>query len=397
MSGEAVVLVNIALGPLGVAAVAGASALVAAGMVAEWIRERRAIAQRNVRREKEKIREWRDFQRAEQQETEKSIQRRETVRRELEGLRLTQLHAAVEQEAGPRARGFVRTGSPGLEAMLQSMLDRIPPQPDGEAAAPLRRLRQQARELDARMGSARPPPPEAVRSFQTTVQRTLERILDQMGREAESRDRLLARLEGLLGEVIAYRHLAREQTSCEEMSQLREHLVRLLTTGEVSAAGVDLLEEKLQRLRADIERQLEQAAVQDALDHRVRHHLEALGYRPCASAGEPAVWEIPGGERVRVVLQPDNRLAFQLAHERTTASDQALSDDELAYLRQQERRWCDDLHGLLHRLQADGFEFQVQLEREIPREAIPIVVVEDVDDWIEREDAPEAPRKRHLP
>ncbi len=397
MSGEAVVLVNIALGPLGVAAVAGASALVAAGMVAEWIRERRAIAQRNMRREKEKIREWRDFQRAEQQETEKSIQRRETVRRELEGLRLTQLHTAVEQEAGPRARGFVRTGSPGLEAMLQSMLDRIPPQPDGEAAAPLRRLRQQARELDARMGSARPPPPEAVRSFQTTVQRTLERILDQMGREAESRDRLLARLEGLLGEVIAYRHLAREQTSCEEMSQLREHLVRLLTTGEVSAAGVDLLEEKLQRLRADIERQLEQAAVQDALDHRVRHHLEALGYRPCASAGEPAVWEIPGGERVRVVLQPDNRLAFQLAHERTTASDQALSDDELAYLRQQERRWCDDLHGLLHRLQADGFEFQVQLEREIPREAIPIVVVEDVDDWIEREDAPEAPRKRHLP
>ncbi len=83
-------------------------------------------------------------------------------------------------------------------------------------------------------------------------------------------------------------------------------------------------------------------------------------------------------------------------HERTAASDRDLSGDELAFLRQQESRWCDDLHGLLHKLQADGFEFQVQLERETPREAIPVVVVEDADEWVEREDAREAPRKRHL-
>lgn len=397
MSGEAVVLVGVSVGTAGLVAAAGVAAFVAADMVAEWMREQHAIAQRNMRWEKEASAAWRDFHRSEQREIEKLALRHQAVRRSLEALRLTASEAPVGAEDRAENQGFVPEGRADMSAMLRSVLRRIPPELGAAAAAPLQRLQRQARELDQRLISPSPLLQETLQSFRVTVQRTVEQVLENLERESAARRRLLERVEAMLGEAIAYRNLARERASGKELSQLQEHLFRLLTAGEAAAAGVELLEGQLQRLKAQVDAELEQDAIQAVLRGRVRRHLADLGYRLCAVAGEPDMWEIPGGERVRVALQPGNRLAFQLVHERPVASDRPLSGQELAFLREQERRWCGDLHGLLRKLQEDGFEFQVQLERETPEEAIPVVVVEDVDDWIEEERSHEAPRRRHLP
>lgn len=99
MSGEAVVLVGISIGTAGLTAATGVAALVAAGMVADWIREQHAIAQRNMRREKETAEAWQVFHRSEQRETEKVIRRREALRQKLNGLQLLESALPVGEDS----------------------------------------------------------------------------------------------------------------------------------------------------------------------------------------------------------------------------------------------------------------------------------------------------------
>jgi hypothetical protein len=62
-----------------------------------------------------------------------------------------------------------------------------------------------------------------------------------------------------------------------------------------------------------------------------------------------------------------------------------LSKAELNHIRKQEKRWCADFKELVRRLVAEGFSYQIGIERPIPEQAIRIVVVETPEEILEEE------------
>jgi hypothetical protein len=303
------------------------------------------------------------------------------VRRQLEGLRLRDAKASEARQEAPQARGYVAAQAGGLAKQVLAVLEGLPRELAASEDAPLRRLYREARRLDEELASPSPPPDSVLRGFAATLRRTVQDALGHLEQETRAREQRLGRVEALLGEVIAYRHLAREEATATRLVDLRDHLVRLLATGRASAAALELLDGEVRRLKAAVDDALERAALAAVLEERLEAHLTDLGYRRRPGVGPSPEWEIPGGERVRIAQQRAGRLAFQLVHERSGGPEGPLSQGETAFLRRQEARWCGDLHELASRLQADGFALEVQLERQTPAEAIPVVRVEDPDDW----------------
>ena len=127
----------------------------------------------------------------------------------------------------------------------------------------------------------------------------------------------------------------------------------------------------------------------------------ALGYAvladfPAAAGAEPAraVLRVPGGEQLEMAVHADGRLAFRVRHERAEPSPAPLSRAETALLRQQEARWCGDMHQLLRGLAAEGFALHLSFERKIPDPAIQIAVLETPAEWETREEAERRERER---
>jgi hypothetical protein len=393
MSGEAVVLTSLVTGPAGLILVAG----VGAQLVAAWMETQHALAQERMRKEKQKVQEWQRFHQEQQQEIERLTQQRERLHEHMASLRLAANTAQRSTADSPLAQGFVLAARTDLAEQLDSLLANVPAELFHAEHSPFQHLLRQARALDAQRSSARPPPQETLHAFHMTVERTLAQTLQDLEREAQIRQQRVEQAEGLLSEAITYHPLTDDAAKRKELAELQEHLIRLLTTDGVTAASLDLLNKKWQPLKTAIDQELEHAAVRHALRTSTRRHLETLGYQLMQpEMTDDSIWGIPGGEQVRVALQRDNRLAFQMAHERTVASEQPLSEHERVFLRQQEARWCQDLHTLLRRLQEDGFEFSIQLEREVPESSIPVVIVEDVDEWFEEGAQRDEPHRRRF-
>ncbi len=89
MSGEAVVLIG-AIPGVGGVAIAGGAAYLAARMLLKWMDEQHAIAEREMRRQKEETATWLEFHRSEQDHIERLTREREQARKTLEGMRLAE-------------------------------------------------------------------------------------------------------------------------------------------------------------------------------------------------------------------------------------------------------------------------------------------------------------------
>jgi len=88
------------------------------------------------------------------------------------------------------------------------------------------------------------------------------------------------------------------------------------------------------------------------------------------------------------------KMGFQLSHETRTMIEKTLSGEALSFFRQQEARWCSDMKELISRLVKDGVPYQVQFERDVPDESIPVVVMESVDELLDEEDEDQRPHRR---
>jgi len=391
MSGEIVVLAGT---PVGWAAMGVFGAFRAAQLAGEWVRHERALAERKMEQQKKSAGEWQQYHRAQQEAIRQATEQRAAVRRSLDALRLQSPHSAKTDDLRPRARGFVVPETKIVTDALNEVIERASRVP---FAAPLQCLARQASKFDAELRSGTPPAAELIDELQTTVEQTVEQLLAESEARGRARQELLDRAETLFGDAIAYGHLAHEKDSREQLAELKDHLVRLLTSGGATAAKLTLLEQHFGRLKATIDQALEQRAIGEALRECAGNRLAGLGYRQITEAEGVSEWEVPGGERLRMALQPGQRIAFQLVHERSARSSEPLSTQELATLRRQEQRWCEDFHTLLQGLREDGIEIQVQLERETPEGTIPIVVLEDVEEWLEEEADRAAPAQRWIP
>jgi len=282
----------------------------------------------------------------------------------------------VQASAAAQARQQRQQIQAWLEALAQP-LAQLPA---------LQRLRGQAQRLDAAA------PLETVQSLAQTLQRTAAELGAELETQRRLREDTMRQAEALLEQVLIYRALARPGIQAEEISALQAHLEKALEAGATLEA-LQILSKKFSQSRQEIDAAQEAAAVQDTLIQRIAAHLQDLGYRKTRQA---LTWEIPGGEQIRFALQANHQLAFQVAHEREYHSDMPLTADEIRFLRQQETLWCKDLQELVRRLNADGFQYQVEFERQISETAVPTVVVESVDEVLE-ETAERGKAKRLLP
>lgn len=177
-----------------------------------------------------------------------------------------------------------------------------------------------------------------------------------------------------------------EQPKDERLLKLRAEIHRLLGQGTPSNQDIAGLNERLDGLARTLHREMENQFIERQLRARLNHHLDALGYHHLGSQAEAERWGIPGGEQLLASVQPGMRLAFQLQHERFPGRNPTapLDHSELALLRQQESRWCGDLKTLVQRLKDDGFMLQIDFERLIPEEAVPLVLIEDVEEILQQ-------------
>lgn len=395
MSGEAVVVSVLFSGPAGLAVLAGAGGMLAGQMVMDWIAEQRMQAEMRMREERKALTQWQSHHAAEQSRAADMAKRHERVRELLEGLSLGPARQQASGGEGPRSTGFVNTGEQSLQSRLAPLFASLPAEALSDADAPFVRLRQQMERLDERSdrGNA-----ARLEDFCKTAEMTVSQYLDTLDRDIAARRALLEETESLLEEVLGYRHLPGTQLQSEELDALRANLLKLIAAGQATTASVALLRRKFDGLKSDIDRELQRRAVHEALQARLHNHLEELGYRTLqAEMGSDSTWEVPGGERVRVAVGEDLRLGFQLIHEREEHSSHALSERELAYLRQQEKRWCGDLHEVVRLLNEDGFALNIEFERETRDDAIPVVVIDDLGELSESDESADAPKRRELP
>jgi ABC-type dipeptide/oligopeptide/nickel transport system ATPase subunit len=393
MSGEAV-LISAMLTPAGLA-VAGALAAgtIAAQLVNGWQEERRRRAEAKMREEKARIGAWQQFQLNQQDRMESLNRARNQVREHLAALSLNTLPASTPaKQPVTRPRGFLGRDSAPREALaklsaLERLFSRLPGELFEVPDAPLVRLREQVERLQRQFDSAQPPLAETIDDLQTLVDRTLNAQLEELERTSEAQKQLTEQGETLLEEVMAYTDLSTDTGSGGDMRALRENLLALLGRNTGRLSDLQVLGRKFAQLKERIDSELQQTAVRNGIGTRMQYHLEEMGYRHLSEEQTGhSNWQLPGGEQVRIALQRNLGIAFQLQHERGDTSDAELSEAEIAFFRQQEQHWCDDLAELTRRLTADGFQYRLQFERDLPESSVPIVVVEGVDELLEEEE-----------
>lgn len=389
MSGEAVLIPAIFDSLVGIT-----------GAVNAALDARRELARQQAEAERERIRAWRAFQ-TQQANVQEQVQRTgEAVRRAHDQLRHVGLQAIRTHDAsGPSAQGFVggsrQAASSVLLRQISSELDALPRDLLENEQLPFARLRSHLERM--RLGE---PTPSELESVRHALQDSLQAYLREIENVGTQQRVLQNHAQTLLTDIIQAKTLSLTESHTRELTNLQAQLLSALDAG-VTPASLDVLRNRFTTINADVERTLAEDEMGDFMVERVTHHLQAMGYTPLQAfsaegrrARRDAEFALPDGDRVRIALQPDLRMAFQLSHETHTVIEKTLSGDALNFFRQQEARWCRDMKELIKRLMKDGVPYHVQFEREVPESAIPLVVYETADELLEHDEDEDAQRPR---
>ncbi len=406
MSGEAVIVSSLSAGAIGAAfAVAGLMAVgsVAYMMAKEHQHQRRAAAEHKAAEQKKQLAAWQAYQDAQQQAMQRLNEEQQMARDAFANLRLHLQEASHQQDdeppqAGAQAQVFLDADEPGQVQQrltrLQDWLNELSPQLINHETSPIPRLQTQLEQLSSQL-----PPLESVEYFIDTAKRSVQQLIRNLDEQEQQQAQALQQAESQLDELLRYQQLAEAGIEAEEAAALQAHLLAVLAAQDTKLISLDslaLLQKKSADLKKGIEQRLEQQAAEAAVYQCVHQRMQAMGYAAAQQEGDRVYsWTIPGGEQVRFVLQADFRLSFQVAHERTHHTDAPLSLEEKAFLHQQEGRWCKDLPKLLKQLQADGLNYQVDFERQLPDDGIPVVILETADELLAAEAEETARLQQH--
>lgn len=403
MSGEAVVVTAVA-SPVGLAVVAAAAAVVVAGSLAA-----RAIEAEKQRRIKEA---WRQQQQEIRRLASLKRFRRQCEEREQQRARyeqtLLRLAACKQPEDESTSGGAAMQSYIASDDHQRLMLDELarileatPAALRQQADSPLSRLQTRIEQLQQQYMQGKTLDDALLQQLHTTLENTIRLQLQQHETAQAMLQQMQQQAESLLQTIISYRHQTENDKWQTELITLQRHVEQWLQGDEHHPATLDTLTAKMDALKAAIDAVQQAQATRLVLQQRIRLHLEDMGYQWLADEGNShQLWRIPGGERVSLAVQHDFRIGFQLQHERAgeLADGEELNQQESRFLRQQESRWCGDLRQLIRQLVADGFQYSLQFERELPQDSVPVVVVDDAASW-EREAAEargDAPQARRL-
>jgi len=404
----------------------GLAAYVLAKGVRSLVEMQVEAAQRKMEEERAKFAEWVRYQ--EGQLRQMSVLRNiaevvHAAEEKLSRVALSNVMAGrrtLAAEGGPEpakktylALGRERAHPERVRAMFQEVaeiVNTLPAEFREAAHSPYRTIVKQRDRLAARLASEERPVTEDIVMFKELVARTLDGFLNDTVAHQRRQQEMHVRLEAALNDVLLYQHLApaaqRSRTRHGEcqgasaMDAVRYQLTTLLASGDVKLGQLELLENRLAGLKRDIDARVVNKADRQGLSESIARNLSELGYQALAEFPADAEQEtleatmrIPGGEQVRIALKPDNQVSFAILHERLHGAGK-LSKAELNHIRKQEGRWCADFKELVRRLVAEGFSYQIGIERPIPEQAIRIVVVETPEEILEEEARRQDDRQR---
>jgi len=380
--------------------------------ITEYLEKRRLEIEKAIREKKEKIEQWQHFQDRQRQNIEEVARAQAQLQEKIESFKFNDSEKLKNLGNDSRARGFIPT-----PADHQSQIDELTnivenarslPAAVLEIDSPIYRLVTQAEALINQYQTTQPPSEHSISSFKQALKATIDNQLQELQEQQLINSQLLEESEQLLEQVLEYQMLALSLTNDDnleidleeivkqpdsqqlvDLKTIEQHLLKVLDRQQINLSDIRLLSDKVTQIKQEIDSQIEQKMVRKGVNESVDRHLKIMGYRRLTSESElqQSSWLIPGGEQLKVRLHPDMRFAFQVQHERENNDQSVLSGDELNFLHQQEKKWCDDLPLLMEKLAEDGFQYQVEFRRDIPGDSIPIVVVDELDDLVaEQED-----------
>jgi hypothetical protein len=315
---------------------------------------------------------------------------------------------------GPRekAKGFVKeklfkeeqAKVASLMNEIALLLEEMPEPFRKHADSPYPRLIDRQKQLHKKLKSKAGLEMEEAVSFRETLLRSLESYMTSLSFLEKNREELFQKTESLFSDVLAYGKLAQNPDTLKEIQALKSSLLKLIGSKQPEASAIEVLEKKLKDIKGSVEKELEYAARRKMLSLALATQLNEMGYETAEAFPEElqaselkAAFSIPGGERLMVGVQRNNKIAFEVVHE-SGKPEGELSSRELAKFRKQESRWCEDIPELIRRLTKQGCTCNVSLKRDVPEDAIPITVVESADEIIadeeERERFYDEPEKR---
>jgi len=347
----------------------------------------------------------------------------EAMERRLTAMTLGEAAATLNlaDTAPPRERpGWldlsVRGPAPGWDwnqalGEITAALTQLKTEPAGVPAAVIDALLAQGDAMWRRAERGAPPDYDEIISFAKAVDATVREARETAKRRREAFEAFSAAAESLLDkllylEALSERLSSLEDTARNELQALKNGLSVLLTAGDPKPGALELVRERLETLRTTIESAALTEHYHAGLVESIQRNLVAMGYlceeafpaRPSAGATQYlATFAIPGGEWLRAAVDRHGRLNFEVVHVRKAGeSAQApLTAAEQALFLQQETRWCKDVHELLRRMAADGFPFEISLEKTTEAERIRVAVVETAQELMEKEEEILTETKNH--
>jgi hypothetical protein len=423
MSGEGVLTpaAAVAGAAVGVAAVAiGGSAAVLMGVgkiVQKIVDDRVEAAKKKVEAEKGRIREWQAFQEKQSQEMNrlKKIQASiEESEKQLRTIRLTG-GKIMSTRNGPTAQGYTSLSqTKETHNLVRSQMERInkilenlPDEFTKTENSPYIKLVKHKHNIENKLDSGTSFTIEEINTFKEMIFRTLTSYINDLDMERQTGIQLRKKAEILFDEILISMEMAVEKNHMEELNTIKCKLLEIIGSNNLRCSQLELLEKKFAGIKGEIDLMVIRTAIGETAADSVTKNLLDMGYEPqeyfTRKAGGrmmTAMMRIPGGEFVRVAIHKNNQLSFQVTHA-ARPGDTSMSEEELIFFRQQEKRWCRDFQELVRRLTREGFSYSIGLDRLIPNDSIPIVIFESADD-IDQEENNRAiglhdePKKRRL-
>ncbi|HOQ89248.1 MAG TPA: hypothetical protein PLX03_03850 [Candidatus Hydrogenedentes bacterium] len=284
-------------------------------------------------------------------------------------------------------------------AEIMSFLNHLKTETSSVPEAVVQTLLDQAETMKKRAEQQVPPDYDEIRSFSLAVDESIREARKETTRRREAFEIFAANVEQVLDELLYLEALAEQLSALEdrhrtEIRSLKTSLTTLLEAGEAKPGSLELVQERIKALRLAVETATVMEHQYAGLAESMQRNLREMGYAcetplphlPSAGATQHvAVFSIPGGEQLRVGIDRHLRLNFEVEHVRgpRESPDTPLSASEQALFMRQETRWCADVHELLRRMAAEGFPFEISLEKNAVVDRIRVAVVETAQELLD--------------
>jgi septal ring factor EnvC (AmiA/AmiB activator) len=366
------VLVPAALRIAVVALAAPAAVLWGVGkIVQEIVNDRVEAAKKKIEAENTRIREWQSFQEKQAQEMNKLKKIQQSIEESEKQLRAIRLTAGNTRRTGtgPTAQGYTSLNQTReTDSLIRSQLENIakilrslPEEFTNSPSSPHLKLVKYEDTLKSKLDSGTPPAIEEINTFKEMILRTLTSFSEELEMKRKADAHIKQKVGIVFDEIPVTQELAIEKEHLEELNTIKSKLLQLANSNNPRLDRFELLEKQYETVKAEINLLVTKTAISETAADSLTKNLMDMGYEPREYFTRmddrrmlTSLMRIPGGDYVRIKIDRNNQISFQVTHA-MMPGETTMQEDGLLFFRQQEKRWCRDFQELVRRLTREGF------------------------------------------